>query len=1076
VYCLKTPFIGLAVTLSFARVFLNTVAVALFLANEGPAELPRFFMLLAIITIALSIILGIMIDRMPKLGLARIVLGFIMVVAAIGKLLIGAEVPGAYFIILFSSYVFEIAIEILFWAACAAYLDRVEFKRATALICLGIAFGGALGGMFARALAWTMGTPDLLLIMLPFALIAGTQFAFPASFGELRNRPDEAATADAWPARSVGLLRVAMRYPLLILVALNALMLTVLYGIAEFLFLSVYSEHFQTEQELARFLGVVFALLQTCEFVLLASLSRVLLERTGPLLRNLVFPMTSLACFLYLAFSNKLSAALITHLNADAASNAIFLPIHTANFLALPLGVQGRARTLSEGIFYPAGLAIAGVLLWSMDITEGTTGVEFVAVLFTFVFILINVGVGVLFLPTLVASVRSGVVPLADLAGRIVALPPAARDRVREFLRSALPELRLDGIALSRWLGPTHVADDLVALASQPDVPTRRALVRLAAEADAQWVRRFVDAACGRDDRSSMVALQVMLARRQLLSAERVAPLLRSTNPSVMALARLLIEGSDPTTARASLAPMLRDPQVGADLIEAVVSAGRTDLTGIIVAALPTAPAEQQRQGLAFLQLHRIQMTPSQWRLVGRFVRHREPRVRAEAVALLGGCQHRAALSALSRSLGDRSPLVRTRAAGALAIQGDHAIDPLRRRLVPITLGSTEAAGALSRMDTVRARGTLSESLRHLRYDVRENARLLGHLAAAPEPGPWLGLATCSRDHDARIIEFGLAVLCRSLPRHVFGYVRDALHSEDRCLRANAFEVLASLTRSGLVAEAIEVLRVVLFEASPNARHAAKRTERFDPRATLALARASADPWVRAAARIFERRVLGAGFEPAPVPSRRNAATPGSHDMMLDEQDLERVLILKQIPLFRYLPLDTLLAVSRSVESRRYLPGDVIVNGRGRLEHCHILEAGVISIDRGGTSEPLAAPACLNELVLIGEAMPIGRIVALEPCRVLLLHAVVFHDLSRDHPEILLELCRILARRIRATEGAHQERQPIPADYSREQMEDLRQGRDATAEIVPEAEKSNRKKKGIAQLLRPLISKIYLDK
>ena len=197
--------------------------------------------------------------------------------------------------------------------------------------------------------------------------------------------------------------------------------------------------------------------------------------------------------------------------------------------------------------------------------------------------------------------------------------------------------------------------------------------------------------------------------------------------------------------------------------------------------------------------------------------------------------------------------------------------------------------------------------------------------------------------------------------------------------------------------------------------------------------------------------------------------------MILDEQDLERVLVLKQIPLFRYLPLDTLLAVSRSVESRRYLPGDAIVNGQGRLEHCHILEAGVIAIDRDGSSEALTAPACLNELVLIGEVMPIGRIVALQPCRVLLLHAVVFHDLSRDHPEILLELCRILARRIRAAEGPSRERRSIPAGCVREQMEEVAQERYAAVELIANTDQSHRRRKGIAQLLRPLLSKIYSD-
>jgi CRP-like cAMP-binding protein len=51
--------------------------------------------------------------------------------------------------------------------------------------------------------------------------------------------------------------------------------------------------------------------------------------------------------------------------------------------------------------------------------------------------------------------------------------------------------------------------------------------------------------------------------------------------------------------------------------------------------------------------------------------------------------------------------------------------------------------------------------------------------------------------------------------------------------------------------------------------------------------------------------------------------------------------------------------------------------------------------------------------------------VALEPCRVLRLHAVVLQDLSRDYPEILLELCRNLARRVRALEWTEPDRSPV---------------------------------------------------
>jgi hypothetical protein len=216
-------FIGIAITLAAAKVFLNTVGFALFLANEGPSRLPQFYLVLAVAAIALSIALGMIVDRVPKLHVARATLVALMTVAGAGKVLIAADVAGSYFVILASAYIFEIAIEILFWATCAAYIDTVELKRATPLICIAIAIGGAFGGLLARTMAWIVDTPDLLLVMFAFACLATLQFSSQADFGELPHRQDDRSRPGAWIPRPLRFLRAGARYPLLVLVALTRL-------------------------------------------------------------------------------------------------------------------------------------------------------------------------------------------------------------------------------------------------------------------------------------------------------------------------------------------------------------------------------------------------------------------------------------------------------------------------------------------------------------------------------------------------------------------------------------------------------------------------------------------------------------------------------------------------------------------------------------------------------------------------------------------------------------------------------------------------------------------------------------
>ena len=401
-------FLGIAVTLAAAKVLLSTIGVTLFVAEQGAAGLPPFYAAFAAVAILLSFGLSSIIDRVPKVRLAQIVFGGLLVGTAALRVPLALEVPGVGFALLASATAAEIIFDILFWVVVAAYLDGFEFKRATPLVYMALALGGAAGGVVARVGAGALAPADLLLLLPPMAALVVVQFAVVAS--RLREVPEaHPDSVDEEDARlgPIALGRLLRRYPLALLIALNALVVTLLYGISEFLILSIYEARFASEAELAEFLSLLFAFMQVVEFALLYSLTRLLLERTGPLLRNLVFPLLSLGGLIFLVLSPRLLAAVVVHVNIEAVSNAVFLPIGNANYVPIRLGIQGRVRTLSEGIFYPIGLALAGAVLWSADPEAGVLQVEFAALVFAGLFVLLGAGAGLLFLPTLHANVGS---------------------------------------------------------------------------------------------------------------------------------------------------------------------------------------------------------------------------------------------------------------------------------------------------------------------------------------------------------------------------------------------------------------------------------------------------------------------------------------------------------------------------------------------------------------------------------------------------------------------------------------------------------------------------------------------
>ena len=109
----------------------------------------------------------------------------------------------------------------------------------------------------------------------------------------------------------------------------------------------------------------------------------------------------------------------------------------------------------------------------------------------------------------------------------------------------------------------------------------------------------------------------------------------------------------------------------------------------------------------------------------------------------------------------------------------------------------------------------------------------------------------------------------------------------------------------------------------------------------------------------------------------------------------------------------TATQVARSVQVRTYLAGEEVIKGGSSSPDLLILEAGALSIAAPGGVRTLTAPACFGEIALAGEPLLWPTIKAAEDARVSFLQAAIFEELCREHPEIAIELCRLLARRLR---------------------------------------------------------------
>ncbi|HET6521907.1 MAG TPA: cyclic nucleotide-binding domain-containing protein, partial [Geminicoccaceae bacterium] len=339
------------------------------------------------------------------------------------------------------------------------------------------------------------------------------------------------------------------------------------------------------------------------------------------------------------------------------------------------------------------------------------------------------------------------------------------------------------------------------------------------------------------------------------------------------------------------------------------------------------------------------------------------------------------------------------------------------------------AVRCLGRIGSRRAREALAGFLRPRYARAERCLGLLRRLPPGRDRAAWAAFEIAVHDRSLRVLDAVTDVLAAlGEDRLVASLRRAALAATDRWTRASALEALTCLPHRRLVLPILPLLEAMLVAREPagerrTADHAPAPAA--DGAALLDDAAADEDPWIRLGAARTARALggtVGGRATPAPrdVAAGRPARTEGTA-VTPTESDMERVLLLKRVPLFRYLPLDTLLAVGRVLERRAYVAGETVFEAGSRSDHFCIVESGAVEVFGDGRAAPsperLVAPAWFGELVLVDEVPRSPRVVAAEDCALLRLHRIVFHDLSRDHPEVLLELCRLLARRLRQVQG-----------------------------------------------------------
>jgi CRP-like cAMP-binding protein len=137
---------------------------------------------------------------------------------------------------------------------------------------------------------------------------------------------------------------------------------------------------------------------------------------------------------------------------------------------------------------------------------------------------------------------------------------------------------------------------------------------------------------------------------------------------------------------------------------------------------------------------------------------------------------------------------------------------------------------------------------------------------------------------------------------------------------------------------------------------------------------------------------------------------------------MERLLALKQVPLFSQLSLEQLEAIQQISSEVEYLANETIVKEGDRGGELYLLIDGKVRIfkDYGTLKETsintVSAVGYFGEMAALDDRPRSATVVAAERSRMLRLDGESLKELIRQMPEISFEIMRVLTGRVRRAE------------------------------------------------------------
>jgi HEAT repeat protein len=958
----------------------DSVADALFFRRFGVENLPYMYIGLGTLTFAASLGYAAFVGRLEKGRFFTLLLGLMAALLLAERAALLLDLRALYPVLWLSINIIATLLGTLVWTAAAETCDTRQAKRLFPLFVSASILGNLAGSLLIGPAARWLGTKNLILLNVVLLAEAAVLVRTLAR-GHFRvsDKPPEGSTFLDDIQAGFNYVR---RAPLLQLLAISAVLFSVLYFSVSFPFGKAVSAAFTTDADLAGFLGLFKGVSSLVMFLAALLIANRLYARIGIVNALLILPIIYLLGFVLFAANFSLSTAVIVRLAQFVVLSGIGDGAYSAFFNVAPPELRAQVRAFDSGVPSQIGIIGSGILLLLADRLLNTRAV---------------------FVMGIIAAVACALV--------VWRMHPRYRDALLAALQAGRLDIFAEGYRTFAGLAQDREATGaLVKALDDPKPATRRLaaemLARIGARQAVPDLITRLDRAEG-ESRPGLVRALGQLGDPRAL--EPVAALLQADSAELRTAALEALPALRPAgdlLHAARVLPLLSDPafpvRVQAAICLARLGDAQTAL-GALLGFLSSASAEHDRV-LALRSFQPVLTTAHRTDMdrlapVVQALDDASPDVRRAAIEGLTGTSAPPVLQALAGRLSDPAPGVRVAAAQALR-QSGAAATPFVAACLKTARDAAAVLDAFSANDPaahVPLRDYAQEIIGQLRA-WREASRALPTEGAAIR---LLGqvLQARTRQAEQRLVKIiGLIGNERAMRQ-----VATALSSSNAEARATAVEALDTLGDRRLVRALLPLLEATTDTHEPRTGPPATAAE------TLQRLAASEDDLVRQVA-TRARAELG--------PANPTELLGGTMETLQTLSLIDRALLLRDVPLFGNLAPEDLVQIAQVAQERWFPDGALLCREGEPGDELFIIASGQVRVSReadGGSL--LLATRQVGEFVgemAVIEAVPrFATVTAHGDTRTLVISGTSFRAILQDCPDVALGVMQGLSRRLR---------------------------------------------------------------